>query len=115
MFIAAFVAGLSVQIGFDDAGKHSGEFTEEWGQVLNLSVFFLFGILAAGGVEPVPNLARHLRSSEPHGYPYAAGKCVTDRQRAKPRHDAVYGLVRPSRAGVPGAGIGLSRTTVAST
>jgi sodium/hydrogen antiporter len=48
MFIAAFVAGLSVQIGFDDAGKHSGEFTEEWGQVLNLSVFFLFGLLVAG-------------------------------------------------------------------
>ena len=45
MFIAAFVAGLAVQLGFKDAGKHSVEFTEEWGQVLNLSVFFLFGLL----------------------------------------------------------------------
>ena len=47
MFIAAFVAGLAVQIGFKDAGKHSVDFTEEWGQIINLSVFFLFGMLVA--------------------------------------------------------------------
>lgn len=47
MFIAAFVAGLAVQVGFKEAGKHSVEFTEEWGQLLNLSVFFLFGLLIA--------------------------------------------------------------------
>jgi NhaP-type Na+/H+ or K+/H+ antiporter len=47
MFIAAFVAGLAVQVGFKQAGKHSVEFTEEWGQLLNLSVFFLFGLLVA--------------------------------------------------------------------
>ncbi len=47
MFIAAFVAGLAVQVGFGEAGTHSVEFTEEWGQILNLSVFFLFGMLAA--------------------------------------------------------------------
>jgi len=45
MFIAAFVAGLTVQVGFKEAGKHGGEFTEGWGQLLNLSVFFLFGLL----------------------------------------------------------------------
>ncbi|MGB7555342.1 MAG: cation:proton antiporter [Candidatus Korobacteraceae bacterium] len=45
MFIAAFVAGLAVQIGFKDAGKHSVEFADEWGQVLNLSVFFIFGLV----------------------------------------------------------------------
>jgi NhaP-type Na+/H+ or K+/H+ antiporter len=45
MFIVAFVAGLSVQAGFKDAGKHSIEFAEEWGQLFNLAVFFLFGIL----------------------------------------------------------------------
>ena len=45
MFIAAFVAGLCVQVGFAGAGKHSVAFTEEWGQLLNLSVFFLFGAL----------------------------------------------------------------------
>jgi NhaP-type Na+/H+ or K+/H+ antiporter len=45
MFIAAFVAGLTVQVGFKDAGQHSVEFTEEWGQLFNLSVFFLFGVL----------------------------------------------------------------------
>jgi NhaP-type Na+/H+ or K+/H+ antiporter len=47
MFIAAFVAGLAVQIGFKHAGKHSVEFAEEWGQLLNLGVFFLFGMAAA--------------------------------------------------------------------
>ncbi len=45
MFIAAFVAGLAVQIGFKEAGKHSVGFAEEWGQLLNLSVFFLFGLV----------------------------------------------------------------------
>jgi NhaP-type Na+/H+ or K+/H+ antiporter len=45
MFIAAFVAGLAVQVGFKEAGKHSVEFAEEWGQLLNLSVFFLFGVV----------------------------------------------------------------------
>lgn len=47
MFIAAFIAGLAVQVRFKDAAKHSVEFTEEWGQILNLSVFFLFGMMVA--------------------------------------------------------------------
>lgn len=47
MFIAAFVAGLAVQVRFKEAGKHAVEFTEEWGQLFNLSVFFLFGLLVA--------------------------------------------------------------------
>jgi NhaP-type Na+/H+ or K+/H+ antiporter len=47
MFIAAFVAGLAVQAGFKEAGKHSVEFTDEWGQLLNLAVFFLFGMIVA--------------------------------------------------------------------
>lgn len=47
MFIAAFVAGLAVQVGFKPAGGHCVEFTETWGQVLNNSVFFLFGVLVA--------------------------------------------------------------------
>ena len=47
MFIAAFVAGLAAQAGFRDVGRHSVEFTEEWGQLLNYFVFFLFGGLVA--------------------------------------------------------------------
>jgi len=47
MFIASFVAGLAVQIPFKEAGKHSVEFAEEWGQILNLAVFFLFGMVVA--------------------------------------------------------------------
>ncbi len=45
MFIAAFVAGLSVQLTFNQADIHSADFAEEWGQLFNLSVFFLFGVL----------------------------------------------------------------------
>jgi len=49
MFIAAFVAGLAVQLGGGkDVAEHSLELTEDWGQVINLSVFFLFGLLTAG-------------------------------------------------------------------
>ena len=40
MFIASFVAGLAVQVGFRDAGKHGVEFAEKWGQLFNFSVFF---------------------------------------------------------------------------
>jgi NhaP-type Na+/H+ or K+/H+ antiporter len=47
MFIAAFVAGLAVQVRYREAGKHSVEFTEEWGQLINLSVFFIFGLMCA--------------------------------------------------------------------
>lgn len=44
-FIAAFVAGLAVHVGLPDAGEHSVEFTEEWGQLLGFLVFFLFGFI----------------------------------------------------------------------
>ena len=46
-FIAAFVAGLAVQVGFAGAGDHAIAFTEELGQVLSFAVFFLFGMLVA--------------------------------------------------------------------
>jgi len=44
MFIAAFVAGLAVQVRYREAGEHAVEFTESWGQLLNLAVFFFFGM-----------------------------------------------------------------------
>jgi NhaP-type Na+/H+ or K+/H+ antiporter len=47
MFIAAYVAGLAVQVGFRDASSHSVEFTEGWGQLFDYFVFFLFGLLVA--------------------------------------------------------------------
>ncbi len=45
MFIASFVAGLAIQGPFREAGKHSVEFAEQWGQIFNLAVFFMFGML----------------------------------------------------------------------
>ncbi|MBL9147091.1 MAG: cation:proton antiporter [Phycisphaerae bacterium] len=53
MFIAAFVAGLAVQIGFRDAGDHAVEFAEDWGQFFNLGIFFLFGIVVARNVSAI--------------------------------------------------------------
>jgi NhaP-type Na+/H+ or K+/H+ antiporter len=53
MFIASFVAGLAVQVGFRDAGKHSVDFAAQWGQLFNLSVFFLFGVIV---IRNWPNL-----------------------------------------------------------
>jgi NhaP-type Na+/H+ or K+/H+ antiporter len=47
MFISAFVAGLAVQRGFKEVGAHSADFSEEWGQLINLFVFFLFGMQVA--------------------------------------------------------------------
>ena len=47
MFIAAFVCGLAVQVGFEKAGQESVEFAEQWGQLFNLFVFYLFGLLVA--------------------------------------------------------------------
>jgi sodium/hydrogen antiporter len=45
MFIAAFVAGLAVQIGLTKEYNRSFEFTQQLGKLLNLLVFFLFGLL----------------------------------------------------------------------
>jgi NhaP-type Na+/H+ or K+/H+ antiporter len=45
MFIAAFVAGLATQVCFRAVGRHSVAFTEDWGRLFNLFVFFLFGLL----------------------------------------------------------------------
>jgi sodium/hydrogen antiporter len=45
MFIAAFVAGIAAQVGYREIGRHSVEFAEDWGQLFNYFVFFLFGLL----------------------------------------------------------------------
>lgn len=46
-FIAAFVGGMLVRRGFEDAHSHSAEFSEAWGQILNYFIFFIFGVVAA--------------------------------------------------------------------
>ena len=46
-FIAAFVAGLAVKRGFEDAGDQALEFSEAWGQILVAFMFFIFGMIAA--------------------------------------------------------------------
>jgi NhaP-type Na+/H+ or K+/H+ antiporter len=48
MFIAAFVAGLATQVGFREVGEHSVDFAEQWGQLFDFFVFYLFGLVVAG-------------------------------------------------------------------
>jgi NhaP-type Na+/H+ or K+/H+ antiporter len=50
-FIAAFVGGLLVGPVVKRVGEHLIRFTEAEGQLLSLSVFFIFGALAAGLVQ----------------------------------------------------------------
>jgi NhaP-type Na+/H+ or K+/H+ antiporter len=50
-FIAAFVGGLVVGPVVKRVGEHLIRFTEAEGQLLSLSVFFIFGALAAGLVQ----------------------------------------------------------------
>ncbi len=47
MFIAAYVAGLAVQVGFKEVGSQSTKFSEGWGQLFNLFIFFFFGLSLA--------------------------------------------------------------------
>ena len=111
MFIAAFVAGLAVQVGFKEAGEHSVEFTEEWGQLLNLSVFFLFGLFVARSWPQLHAGARAVCRPEPDGGADGAGRDRAHRHPPEPHHRALHGLVRPARprlhrarTGLPGGG-----------
>jgi NhaP-type Na+/H+ or K+/H+ antiporter len=45
MFIASFVAGLAVQVGLKDRAQESVKFSGQWGELANLAVFFLFGLV----------------------------------------------------------------------
>lgn len=59
MFISAFIAGLALpRPGGDgrDGSEHRGDFIENLGELINLAVFFLFGLLVAeswGDLRPV--------------------------------------------------------------
>ncbi len=50
-FIAAFVCGLAASKAIRDLGEMITDFVEEEGQLLNLSIFFIFGALAASIVD----------------------------------------------------------------
>jgi hypothetical protein len=45
MFIAAFVAGLAVQLRLKGVAEQSLEFGSQWGKLITLSVFVLFGMI----------------------------------------------------------------------
>jgi NhaP-type Na+/H+ or K+/H+ antiporter len=44
-FIGVFIAGLMIKNGYESAGEQMVEFSEVWGQLLNLFVFGVFGTL----------------------------------------------------------------------
>jgi sodium/hydrogen antiporter len=52
-FIAAFVGGLAVRPTVERVGEQLIRFTEAEGQLLNLSVFFIFGVLVIGLIQPL--------------------------------------------------------------
>jgi NhaP-type Na+/H+ or K+/H+ antiporter len=52
-FIAAFVGGLMVGPTVERVGEQMIRFTEAEGQLLNLSVFFIFGVLVIGLIQPL--------------------------------------------------------------
>jgi NhaP-type Na+/H+ or K+/H+ antiporter len=52
-FIAAFVGGLMVGPTVERVGEQLIRFTEAEGQLLNLSVFFIFGVLVLGAIQPL--------------------------------------------------------------
>ena len=52
-FIAAFVGGLAVGPTVEHVGERLIQFTETEGQLLNLSVFFIFGVLVIGLMGPL--------------------------------------------------------------
>jgi sodium/hydrogen antiporter len=52
-FIAAFVGGLVIGPTVKRVGERLIHFTEAEGQLLNLSVFFIFGAVAVGLIEPL--------------------------------------------------------------
>src|ERR687890_2261116 len=52
-FIAAFVGGLAVRPTVESVGEQLIHFTEAEGQLLNLSVFFIFGVLVIRVLQPL--------------------------------------------------------------
>ena len=52
-FIAAYVGGLAVGPTVERLGEHLIRFTEAEGQLLNFSVFFIFGVLVIGLIGPL--------------------------------------------------------------
>ena len=56
-FIAAFVGGLAAGPTVERVGERLIRFTEAEGQLLNLSVFFIFGVLVIGVIQPLNSLS----------------------------------------------------------
>jgi len=52
-FIASFVGGLAVGPTVERVGEQLIRFTEAEGQLLNVSVFFVFGVLVIGLIQPL--------------------------------------------------------------
>ena len=53
MFIAAFIAGLAIQLRYRGKSRESWQFSTLLGELLSYSVFFLFGLLVAPGAEHI--------------------------------------------------------------
>ena len=103
-FIAAFVGGLAVGPTVERVGRAMIQFTEAEGQLLNLSVFFIFGVLVIRMIQPLSWEVAPVCPPQPHRDPHAAGGAFPDGDAPARRLGAVCGLVRPSGARLDSAG-----------
>ena len=80
-FIAAFVGGLAVGPTVERVGEQLIRFTEAEGQLLNLSVFFIFGVLVIGAIQTLELGGCSLCPPQPHRDPHAAGSAFPAMER----------------------------------
>ena len=73
-FIAAFVGGGAAGVAAGALRERVLDFAEEEGELLNLAVFFIFGVFAAAALGDVTWPMVGLRRAQPHRHPDAAGR-----------------------------------------
>ena len=103
-FIAAFVGGLLIGPTVKRLGERVIRFTEAEGQLLSLSVFFIFGVPRARGDPTLELGGCPLCPPEPHPDPYAARGAFPIWNASARRLCSIRGLVRPARAGLDSVG-----------
>ncbi len=98
-FIAAFVAGLALPRTSAHATEIGVEFVEDWGQLINFAVFFLFGMLVVSNwsdLRPVHFFYGLLSLTVIRMLPVAVG---AGRNWAESRDSGIHRVVRTARIG----------------
>lgn len=91
-FIAAFVGGLLVKSGFEEAPSPAANFSEAWRQLLNYFVFFIFGMIVTR-LLPV-------FGSQSYNRAHTSGSNRYDRIPLESGIRSIPGMVWPARPGI---------------